>query len=482
MSAAALHSADRNHRRGRRRASRAPAPGLAGLALAAVAAVAAPACGRSPLVTQQEAAQAGLERAWFAHVPLDRTRSRVTSWYLHADRLYAVTNSGVITALNAETGEQLWSKQVGKPGHPAFGPSSNSQYIAIISGSKLYLLDRHDGRAIWVRPVGSAPSSGAALSESYAYVALITGRVEAYKLDQPDAQPWYYQSRGRTFLRPTVSGRVVTWPTSEGFLYIGMAENPGVVFRLKTAGDIVTSPAHSEPFLYVASMDGYLYCIHETTGQERWRFSTGYPITSSPAIVGKQAYVASLEPAIHAVNAETGAELWAAPGVSHFAAQGKQHVYGSDSFGNLVVLDPASGVVVARLNTAEGGTTLVNDQSDRLFLVNDRGLVQCLREIGAVEPTLYQQPPAPPAAPSGAAAAGGAARSARPAAAAEEAAADQPNPFEEEPPAADQPADDAAQEADEADLEPMEMETPVEQPPADDASSEAPSEDENPFE
>jgi hypothetical protein len=50
--------------------------------------------------------------------------------------------------------------------------------------------------------------------------------------------------------------------------------------------------------------------------------------------------------------------------------------------------------------TAEGLHTLVNDQSDRIFLVNDRGLVQCLREIGAVEPTLYrkEEPSEPPAA------------------------------------------------------------------------------------
>jgi hypothetical protein len=37
-------------------------------------------------------------------------------------------------------------------------------------------------------------------------------------------------------------------------------------------------------------------------------------------------------------------------------------------------------------------TTLVNDQTDRIFLANDRGLVQCLREIGVNEPTLYRKP------------------------------------------------------------------------------------------
>ncbi|MCC6494529.1 MAG: PQQ-binding-like beta-propeller repeat protein [Pirellulales bacterium] len=454
------------------------------------------AAGQSPLVTQEQAARVGLERAWFAQAPVDAARSRVTTWYLYLDRLYAVTNSGIVTALNAETGEELWSKQVGKPGYPAYGPSANADYLGLISGSKLYLLDRHDGRAQWVRPVGSAPSSGPALSNQYAYVALVTGRIEAYKLDDPDARPWYYQSRGRTFLRPTVSGELVSWPTTEGFLYIGRADDPGVLFRLQTAGDIVTSPAYQEPNLYIASTDGYLYCINGTSGREQWRYSTGYAIRSSPAIVGQQAYVASSEPAIHAVNAQTGAWLWDAPGVGHFAAQGKQHVYGSDRFGNLVVLDAKSGVLAARMATAEGSETLVNDQSDRIFLVNDHGLVQCLREIGAVEPTFYQKLPAPPAEGAAPAEAGAAPAGAPPAPApgaepaeppaedetnpfAEPSApdADGGNPFAEAPPRADEPA---------ADRTDREMDTPVEEPPPDEPAPDEPAPDEpaaddNPF-
>jgi outer membrane protein assembly factor BamB len=357
-----------------------------------------PALAESLLVTYEKAARHGLERAWFAQVPVDPSRSRVSTWYLYYDRLYAVTDSGVVTALNAETGEQLWAKQVGKPGHSAFGPGANSDYLGVVSGGSLYLLDRHNGRAQWVRELGSAPSSGPALSEEYAFVALVTGRIEGYKVDDPAAQPWYYQSNGRTFLRPTATGRVVSWPTTAGYLYVADANDPGVLFRLETNDDIVTSPAAMGENLYIASLDGYLYCLHELTGQEKWRYSTGYSIESSPAIVGKQAYVASFEPALHALNAETGTPLWTAPGVSHFAAQGQKRVYASDRLGNLLILDAGTGNPLGRMEVGDGLSTLVNDQTDRIFLVSDRGLVQCLHEIGAKEPTVHRPPAAPPAA------------------------------------------------------------------------------------
>ena len=402
------------------------------------------------LVTRELAASRGLERAWFAQVAVNPARNRVTNWYLYYDRLYSVTDSGVITALNAETGEQLWAVQVGRPGHPAFGPGANDDYLAVVSGGKLYVLDRHTGRMKWIRELGSAPSSGPALSADYAYVALVTGRIEGYKLDDPLVQPWYYQSNGRTFLRPTVTGNVVSWPTASGYLYVADANTPKVKFRLETNDDIVTSPAQQSPRLYIASLDGYLYCINELTGKEEWRYSTGYAIESSPAVVGDMAFVASFEPALHAIDAKTGVPKWVAPGVSHFAARSKDRVYASDRYGNLIILDAATGRQIGGLRVAEGEKTLVNDQTDRIFLVNDRGLVQSLHEIGANAPTLYRQPLAPPATTDEAAE--GEQPPAPPAAGetpvAEEAApAEEPSPFGvEEPPAEEAPAADESME------------------------------------
>jgi outer membrane protein assembly factor BamB len=404
------------------------------------------------LVTRELAASKGLERAWFAQIPVDTNRSRVTTWYLYFDRLYGVTDSGIITALNAETGEQLWARQVGRPGTAAFGPGANSDYISVVSGGRIFVLDRHTGRMKWVRELGSAPSSGPALSNTTAYVALVTGRVEGFNLEDPSAQPWYYQSKGRTYLRPTVTGNVVSWPTATGLLYVGNADKPGVMFRLETSDDIVTSPAQQSPYLYIASLDGYLYCLNELNGDEAWRYSTGYAITSSPAVVGDMAFVASFEPALHALDSKSGQGKWVAPGISHFAARGKERIYASDRAGNVVFLESATGRAVGGLPVAEGQETLVNDQTDRLFIVNDHGLVQCLHEIGVNEPIMFRQPVAPPAASDKPSAGDPDAAAADPSTqppVVQPAAEDEPSPFSEDPAEpADAPAEDAAEDDD----------------------------------
>jgi len=305
------------------------------------------------------------------------------------------------------------------------------------------LLDRNDGHLIWSRLLGSAPSSGPALTKDFAFVALVTGRIEGYRLSDPATQPWYYQSIGRTYLRPTTTGRVVSWPTAAGNLYVSRADDPGVLFRLETNDDIVTSPAEKAPYLYIASLDGYLYALEEITGREQWRYSTGYPVVSSPAIVGDHAYVASLEPTLHAIDAATGRGLWKAPRMSHFAAQGKDRVYASDKLGNLFALDAKTGQPIGGLDAGEDATTLVNDQSDRIILVTDRGLVQCLREIGAEQPTMYRAPePTEDAAAESDATPAEATEPTEAAAEADEAAAGDEAPMEEEADAAEQPAEE----------------------------------------
>lgn len=347
--------------------------------------------GTSPLVPRTAAAQVGLERAWFAQIGADPAMSEVTAWTLHFDRIFGVSNTGTAFALDAETGERLWVRQVGKRGYQAFGPGANSKSVAIVSGSKIYVLDRDDGRIMFSRDLGSAPGAGPALTEEYAFVVLMTGRVEGYRLDDANAQPWYYNSRGRAFLRPVTTGGVVSWPTNAGLLYVSSATDPGLLYRIQTNDEIIAPPAELDGTLYIASLDGYLYSINGLTGNEQWRFATGWPIESRPAVVGNLAFVSSLEPAIHAINTKTGNELWDIPGASQFVAQGKNRVYAADPMGEILILDTKSGATLGTLATAEGVYPLVNDQTDRIFLVNKHGLVQCLHEIGASQPILHRE-------------------------------------------------------------------------------------------
>jgi len=344
----------------------------------------------SPLVSNVEASQLGLVRSWFAQVRVDPSEHKVAHWVLDHDQIFAITSAGTVQSIDSETGETLWITEVGRGHSPAAGIAVNKKYVAILGASRLYLLDRVNGHQLWSRQVGGASSAAPALSKTYAYVALMNGRVEGYRLDDPTAAVWQHQSFGRVFQSPTTTGKVVSWPTDRGLLYVGKADSPGILFRVETNDEIVAAAAEQAPYLYVASLDGYLYCFHELTGSEQWRYATGFAITSKPAVVGDKAFVASEGPSLHAVDATTGQPLWQVAGATQFAALGKQHTYCMDRYGQLIVLDNESGSIVGRIASDAANTALVNEQSDRIFLVNDRGLVQCLHEIGADQPLKHR--------------------------------------------------------------------------------------------
>ncbi len=342
------------------------------------------------LVDYASAATVGLERAWFAQVRVDVSRHRVAGWTLFADNLIALTSGGVLHSLNAETGETLWVTQAVPVDQHVAGPAVNKKHVAVVSGATLYVMDRTSGRLRWDRALGSAPAAAPAVSDNYAYVSFLNGRIEAHNFEAPEIPTWYFQSIGRVFHSPTTSTNFVSWPSDRGFLYVGQADTPHVLYRIETDSPATAPPTEAHSQLYVTAADGLLYCFQHTTGREVWRYSMGFPANSRPAVVGDRIYVASSEPMLHALDAHSGELLWSSPGITQFVSQGIKNVYGLDDRGQFVIIGKKSGKRVGTLPGA-GYQAVFNEQSDRIFLFDKRGLVQCLHEMDAVEPTMYQK-------------------------------------------------------------------------------------------
>jgi outer membrane protein assembly factor BamB len=192
---------------------------------------------------------------------------------------------------------------------------------------------------------------------------------------------------------PLATPESIVWTTDAGYLYVGNSQEPGMRFRLETGSEIVAPPAYRKPFVYVGATSGELFAMHELTGARRWKYTTGFPVTRAAAAVGKRVFITSEEPALHCIDAESGDMVWQAPGMVQFAAVSKARVYGINDLGAFVVLDAASGNQLGRIITDHEIHALVNDQTDRVYLVSDSGMIECLHELGSEEP-LYHVPKA----------------------------------------------------------------------------------------
>ena len=409
---------------------------------------------RNELIPETTAAQHGLARPWFTQVELDRGRGRLCDLVLHRGILYAQTDNAVIHAIDAETGRTLWWKRVGLPSHPSMTPGLNHKRLAVINGSRVYVLDRLNGDLLYEKEVQGAPGAGAALSTQRVYIPMTTGMILAYRLDpldedsdgsekveeqsalatgapfeldqeedlrieQKSVPPLFCQSYGKALVQPLVTREnaqeeCVVWPTDRGILNFGRIDRTKedhltIMYRLETGAEIVGRPAFVSPdpevaddsgLILTASRDGFVYAVRETTGKRVWRFSVGEPIIESPAVIADRVYVTAQLGGMYCLEAKTGKSLWFAPNMVQFVAASKARVYATDRIGRLIVLDARSGAPLDAIATENIPIKLLNTETDRIYLADDRGLIQCLREIELSEPIAHvvDRKPAEPAA------------------------------------------------------------------------------------
>ena len=182
--------------------------------------------------------------------------------------LYAQSNRATLEAIDAETGQKLWSKMIGQPNHPTLPPGACRDLVATINGSTLYVLNRYTGDILYQTVVTGAPGGSPAVSSKRVYVPMVAGMILAYRLEpvtdpakeldkinphaadmsedekkeaakkneeerrenirirQDYIPPLACSSTGRTLVAPIVTTQnrdeeFVAWGTDRGYLYVG---------------------------------------------------------------------------------------------------------------------------------------------------------------------------------------------------------------------------------------------------------------------
>ncbi|MCX7834330.1 MAG: PQQ-binding-like beta-propeller repeat protein [Ignavibacteria bacterium] len=62
--------------------------------------------------------------------------------------------------------------------------------------------------------------------------------------------------------------------------------------------------------LYIAAINGYIYCLNQSNGNEIWKYKTGGTITGSPIIHNEKIFIGSFDKNIYCLNKNNGNLLW----------------------------------------------------------------------------------------------------------------------------------------------------------------------------
>ncbi len=305
--------------------------------------------------------------------------------------IYVLTEKSVLQSIDAETGRTNWVRIVGDPDLPAEAPAVNKNYLAMINGVDLYVLRRDTGETLWSRRLTSAPLSPLAMSANWMYVPSANGMLTAMNIVNPEER-WGFASGDSIHVPPVVTRDTVAWATSYGRVFLGEKHTSRVTRRFDATRSTASPPVYWPPYIYITSMDGYVNAVHERSGVAVWRFSSGFPIYQPVVALEDANYVITEPGGLHSLSLD-GAPLWYKPGIVQVLSVTANHVFALDQLDRLVALDKTTGATTGAMSLVDQQSRLTNMVNDRIYVCTERGLIQCLHEIGVEEPVIHAPPP-----------------------------------------------------------------------------------------
>jgi outer membrane protein assembly factor BamB len=346
--------------------------------------------------------------------------------------IYVQSRRGVLHAIDARTGRTLWVTQVGSREKPSEAPAANQNYVAVINGTTLYVLNRRDASLEFRKELTDVPSAGIAIGEEWVYVPMISGNIVAYKLPDitlhaapPTEKPlpgppkakdsddrarklreiqredyavgrvpsMTYSSYAPVTLPPLVTRHRLAWAESRGRVYLAQKDAPVAHNRFDALLPITAPLTYWPSHIFAASRDGYIYAVHEHRGEASWRFSVGEPLLHPPVPMDDAVYAIAETGGMFCLDMANGQRRWWVPGIRDFLAASATRLYVGDNTGALQVLDRKSGAQVGSLRINRLDLHVLNLRTDRVFVGTSSGVLQCLHEINQTEPLIHVLPP-----------------------------------------------------------------------------------------
>jgi len=346
------------------------------------------------LLSKRELVQYDLDRVWWGQATVDPHRDRIVHLSLDEINLYALSTSGIITAFDNETGKKLWATQLGRGNNINYSPVSNSKYVFITVGMKLYSIDRLNGEIDWELQLPNSASSSPTVDEDSIYVGTLNGRVYAWNLKKltelsnesklpawrEAAIRWTYQTGGTIKTPPIVTNRTLLFASEDGSLYSVTINDRQLAFQFETDAPISANLAEYEKSLFLASEDQNLYCLNILNGIVRWRIRTSFPLREPVTVLDNEVYLSSQKNGFYQLSATSGQEQWWQPLGSTFISLSPTRVYASDELGNLLILSRTDGAVLSAVPLRKYQIKLMNERTDRIFCASESGLIMCLRQ------------------------------------------------------------------------------------------------------
>jgi len=344
------------------------------------------------LVEAAVLASADLIKYWQCPVPLrpDEALSRI---YLEDENLYAVSDAGVVYAIDADVGLIRWSVPIAEPPSQVFRPCHATPADAneivppetyVASTSHLRVFHRRTGKLLGEMKLTFNPA-GPPIADSQAiYIGSVNSRFYALKpiregltvlapkkqgrkwfaiIMLPDGKRLYHEADSLAKVREWQR----VWVEKLGGLQLER-KAPLRLWQIDTEGNVKCQPAVVGRIAYIPSDGGRLFACGLANKRKKWSVTLPGGIFGKPLVGKRSVYVATAARSVYAMDRLDGTRRWKCHIPVPFKRNGyltARLIYQPGEPAGIYAIDPKSG---ARKWSFDQASHFLAERGDRVYL------------------------------------------------------------------------------------------------------------------
>jgi outer membrane protein assembly factor BamB len=196
--------------------------------------------------------------------------------------IYAATGFGELVALDASSGNKLWTFKLSAPARSA--PTAAAGKVFVVSATNvLHAVNQSDGKEAWQYP--GIPEIAGVLSAASPAVS------------------------GDTVVVPYSSGEVAAFNASSGeSKWADAVVRSSRTFAVSGFSDVAASPVIYDGVVYATGVSGRTIAVRLSNGERVWEQNIGS--SSTPAVSGNAIFIVDLGDNLVAMERATGKVFW----------------------------------------------------------------------------------------------------------------------------------------------------------------------------
>jgi outer membrane protein assembly factor BamB len=205
---------------------------------------------------------------------------------------------GQVQALNASNGKVVWRNSL--PGRTESSPLVvGNQVIAGCECGQVFAFNKRTGKQLWSTSVGGAVKASPAFANGTVYIGSYSGQMTALRASN-GAVRWTASTNGRIYATAAVAFGRVFAGTVSGSMYAfdertgSLDWSTGIGGYLYSAVTAAKTPG-TPPSIYFGSYSGTVYALNARTGSVRWSQSAHGPVSGGGSMIGDVFYVGDLK-------------------------------------------------------------------------------------------------------------------------------------------------------------------------------------------